>query len=67
MATKSVAKGTTGRGKLLSFFRANGEWMAVVSALSSGPNDPVLSQLVSVAQLKGPQRRKAERWLAYLA
>jgi hypothetical protein len=67
MARKSVPKGTTGQGKVLSFFRANGEWLAVVSALHSGPKEPVLSQLVPVSQLKGPQRRKADRWLAYLA
>lgn len=53
-------------GKVLSFIRANGEWMAVVAAFSSGRRDPVLSHLVPVAELKGPARRKADRWLEWL-
>lgn len=67
MASKSVAKGTTGQGKLLSFFRSGGEWMAVVSAYQSRPKDPVLSRIVPVAELKGSARRKADRWLGWLA
>lgn len=67
MATKSVAKGTTGSGKVLSFIRTNGEWMAVVSSFRSKASQPILSQLVSVSELKGSAKRKADRWLEWLA
>lgn len=67
MAKKSVAKGVVGKGKVLSFLRANGEWLAVVSCFTSSQKTPVLSQLVPVSALKGNARRKADRWLEYLA
>ena len=61
-------KVTTARGKVLSFIRANGEWMAVVTSFRTPSKaTPVLSQLVSISELKGSARRKAERWLGELA
>ena len=61
-------KVTTARGKVLSFIRANGGWMAVVTSFhTSSTTEPVLSQLVPISELKGPARRKADRWLQYLA
>lgn len=57
----------TARGKVLSLMRANGEWVAVVQAFRSKPSDPVVSRIVSVAELKGAARRKADRWLEELA
>lgn len=70
MASKSVTKrgmGMTARGKLLSVIRSGGEWVAVVSALTSRADEPVLSHLVPVAELKGSAKRKADRWMEYLA
>jgi hypothetical protein len=58
---------STARGKVLSFIRANGEWMAVVASFSNEPNSPVLSHLVRVVELKGSARRKADRWVEYLS
>jgi hypothetical protein len=61
-------KVTTARGKVLSFIRANGSWMAVVASFhTSSKTTPVLSQLVPITELKGSARRKADRWLEYLA
>lgn len=57
----------TARGKVLSFVRANGKWMAVVASCTSrGTDTPVLSCLMDVAELKGLARRKADRWLDWL-
>ena len=67
MAKKSVAKGATRYGELLSLLRANGEWMAVVAALSSFDGDPVISKIVRVHDIQGPQRKKADRWIGLLA
>lgn len=67
MATKSVTKGTTARGKVLSFIRCNGEWLAIVASFTSGPTEPVLSSIMPVAELTGSAKRKAERWLEFLA
>ena len=64
---KPMPKGSTHRGTLLSFLHVNGAWMAVVAGPSARPGQPVLSQLVPVAELKGSARRKADRWLAWLA
>ena len=51
-------KVTTARGKVLSFIRANGGWMAVVTSFRmSSKATPVLSQLVPISELKGSARR----------
>ena len=63
MASKSV----TARGRVLSLLRANGEWLAVVAVFSSKRDEPVLSQIVPIANLKGSARRKADRWARELA
>lgn len=57
----------TRSGKVLSLLRANGEWLAVVQALCSSPGEPVLSKIVPISELKGSARRKADRWVEYLA
>jgi len=59
-------KVTTARGKVLSFIRANGAWLAVVSSFTADPRVPVLSHLVPIEDLKGSARRKADRWVEYL-
>lgn len=55
------------RGKVLSLVPANGEWMAIVAAFTSKRDDPVVSLIVPVADLKGSARRKADRWVRELA
>ncbi|WP_139350555.1 hypothetical protein [Rhodanobacter sp. B04] len=60
-------KGTIASGKVLSFIRANGEWLALVVLHTSERNLPVLSRIVPISDLKGSARRKADRWLEYLA
>jgi len=68
ISKRSRPKVTTARGKVLSFIRANGGWMAVVTSFSScSKTTPVLSHLVPITELKGSARRKADRWLEYLA
>jgi hypothetical protein len=62
----NARKKVTTRGKVLSFIRANGGWLAVVAAFSSGSNDPVISHLVPIAELTGSARRKADRWVELL-
>lgn len=57
----------TRRGKVLSLMRANGEWMAIVTALTSKRDEPVLSKIVPIADLKGSARRKADRWVKELS
>jgi hypothetical protein len=57
----------TKSGKVLSLLPSNGEWLAVVQAFSSQPGCPVLSRIVPVSELKGPARRKADRWVRWLA
>ena len=65
MATKSKAKGYR---KLLGVVRSGGEWIAVFQRFGvSSERDPIIAGLCPVAALKGPQRRKADRWLAELA
>lgn len=60
-------KKVTMGGKVLSLMRSNGEWLAVVQALRSKPGDPVLSRIVPITELKGSARRKADRWVRWLA
>lgn len=70
MATKSLTKcvkGGVGKGKLLSVIRSGGEWVAVVSSFRSKANEPVLSHLVPVSELTGNAKRKANRWMEFLA
>lgn len=67
MATQSVTNGKTASGKVLSFINANGEWLAIVASFTSGPNEPVVSRIVPVSQLTGNAKRKADRWVAWLA
>lgn len=70
MATQSVTKprkGTIGKGKLLSVFYSGGEWIAVVSAFQTAGDEPVLSKLRPVSSLRGNAKRKADRWMEYLA
>lgn len=55
------------RGTVQSFVRANGGWMAVVTAHTSGPREPVVSRLIPIECLTGSARKKADRWLAWLA
>ena len=57
----------TTRGKVLSLLRANGEWMAIVTVFTSKRDEPVMSQIVPIANLKGSARRKADRWINRLA
>jgi hypothetical protein len=57
----------TTRGKVLSFIRANNDWMAIVVEFDAEPDQPVLSQIVPIAELKGSARRKADRWMRWLA
>jgi len=52
----------TRRGKVLSLVPANGEWMAIVAAFTSKRDEPVVSLIVPIADLKGSARRKADRW-----
>lgn len=59
-------KKVTMSGKVLSLMRSNGEWLAVVQALRSSPGEPVLSKIVPIRELKGPARRKADRWMESL-
>ena len=67
-ATKHArGKVAVNRGKVLSFIHGNGGWLAVVAAFSSGPDDPVISHLVPIAELKGSARRKADRWVESLS
>lgn len=70
MASKSVAKqgkGSIGRGRLLSVIRSGGEWVAVVSSFKSKADEPILSHLVPVNELTGNAKRKATRWMEFLA
>lgn len=53
----------TRRGKVLSLVPANGEWMAIVAAFTSKRDEPVVSLIVPIADLKGSARRKADRWV----
>lgn len=53
-------------GSLQGLVRTTDGWMAVVAGFTSGPNDPVISRLLQISQLKPNQRRKAERWLKVL-
>ena len=57
----------TRRGKVLSLMRANGEWLAIVAAFTSKRDEPVLSMIVPITDLKGSARRKADRWVKELA
>lgn len=66
MATNSK-NGTIRRGTVQSLIRANGGWMAVVTAFTSEPGQPVWSHLVPIDQLRGPARKKADRWLEALS
>jgi hypothetical protein len=47
--------------------RANGEWVALVAAFTSKRDEPVLSKIVPIAELKGSARRKADSWVRELA
>ncbi len=64
MATQSVNQ--VRRGTLQGLVRANGGWMAVISAFTSGPKDPVVSRIVPLEQLGVQQRKKADKWLEVL-
>lgn len=57
----------TRRGKVLSLMRANGEWLAIVTAFTAKRDEPVLSMIVPIADLKGSARRKADRWVKELS
>lgn len=57
----------TRAGKVLSLVRANGEWIAIVASFTSNRDEPVLSKIVRIADLRGSARRKAERWARELA
>lgn len=54
-------------GKVLSLLRANGEWLAIVAVFTAKRDEPVLSKIVPIADLKGSARRKADRWVRELA
>ncbi|WP_027484697.1 hypothetical protein [Rhodanobacter sp. OR87] len=54
-------------GKVLSLMRANGEWLAIVAAFTSKRDEPVLSKIVPIVDLKGSARRKADRWVKELS
>jgi|JI7StandDraft_1071085.scaffolds.fasta_scaffold1346163_1 hypothetical protein len=61
-----MAKGTTA-GRVLSMQKHGAQWLAVVQSFgTSRPEHPVLSELVPVETLKGVQRRKVSRWLAFI-
>lgn len=64
MATQSVNE--IRRGTLQGLINTADGWMAVVSAFTSGPKDPVVSRIVPMNQLGTVQRRKADRWLEVL-
>jgi len=55
------------KGKVLSLLPSNGEWLAVVASFTSKPDEPVLSKIVPITDLKGSARRKADRWVRWLA
>lgn len=65
MATKSRMKGYR---KLLGIVRSGGEWIAVFQRFGvTHKRDPIIAGLCPVADLKGAQRIKADRWLAAVA
>lgn len=57
----------TSAGRVLSLQKHGGQWLAVVQAYGTSRREhPILSELVPVEALKGVQRRKVSRWLAYM-
>jgi hypothetical protein len=64
---KPAASVAVRQGQVQGLMRANGGWMAVVAAFTAGPADPVISQVVPIDTLRGPARRKADRWARELA
>ena len=67
LARRRTGEVCIARGKVLSLMRSGGEWLAVVVALRTSGDLPVLSHIVPVADLKGSARRKADRWVRWLA
>jgi len=62
-----MAKGGNNAGRVLSVQPIGRQWFAVVQlAGTTKPEHPILSELVPVEVLKGVQRRKVSRWLAYM-
>ena len=62
-----MATHETNAGSVLSVQKHGAQWLAVVQAFgTSRPEHPILSELVPVEELKGAQRRKVSRWLAYM-
>lgn len=58
----------SGRGRVLGTFRANGGWLFAVQSFGVCRNgEPILVELLTVDQLKGQPRKRAEKWLEYLA
>lgn len=58
MASESVIE----RGVVQSLIRANGRWLAVVTAFRSKHREPVISKLIPLDELRGSAKRKADRW-----
>jgi len=51
---------------LLGVFVSGGQWLAVVPAFASKEGQPVIVKHVERSKLSAIQRRKFDRWIAWL-